>query len=262
MKTLGILGFGVMGEAFARGVAASGAKIGLLAADPLASRREAAETLGIRSVADAGALASKSDIVLFAVKPQSLPEVLEKHRTALAGKPVLSVAAGIPIRRYASELHTVDVARFMPNIAATRRQALVGVSVHPQAEPEFRERALEIAGSVGICMEVPEPQLSAVTGLCGSGIAYVFAFAHAMAMGGVHAGLPYDTALAMAAQTMRGAVALLEEQGASAAHLLTRVTSPAGTTIEGIEALEQGGLTATVMHAVKRAADRAMELER
>ena len=150
----------------------------------------------------------------------------------------------------------------MPNIAATRGLALVGAAVHREAAAEFRDRALAIAGSVGTCVEVPESQLAGITGLCGSGIAFVFAFVHAMTLGGVYAGLGYDAALPMTLQTLRGATALLEEAGASPTHLLTRVTSPGGTTIEGIDALEQGGFAATVMRAVKRAADRAVELER
>ncbi len=261
MTTLGILGFGVMGEAFAQGVAAAGGEYRIVAADPDPKRRTVAEKQGIPCGADAGELAKNADILLFAVKPQYLRGVLTDLKAEVAGKSVISIAAGIPIELFAEEIDTVNVARLMPNIAATRNMAFVGASFHPRASKGFREQALRIASSVGTCVEVPQGMLAGITGLCGSGIAFVFAFVHAMAMGGVHAGLSYDKALPMTVQTIRGALALLEDGEASPMQLLTRVTSPAGTTIEGIEALEQGGFAAAVMHAVKRAADRAVELE-
>jgi pyrroline-5-carboxylate reductase len=265
--TVGIIGFGTMGAAIAQGLAAGTKDLRLVAYDKSEERRKEAARRSIPVAADVEALIAEADTLLVAVKPQDLGELLAKMGKRAASRQIVSIVAGRSIATYEAACGTREVARLMPNVAATVRASYVGVSCHPGASAKLRASALAIAGSIGVPAEVPERLLSAVTGVAGSGIAYVFAFIHAMAMGGVHAGMDYRTALGAALETVKGAAALLgatdsSGRGATPVDLLTSVTSPAGTTIEGILALEQGAFTAAVMKAVKAAADRAAELER
>lgn len=263
---IGIIGYGMMGASIARGLATAQG-IQLTAYDKSEERRREAAKHAVPVAPDLQALIQGAGVLLVAVKPQDLATLLAAVGAKGAGAQIVSIVAGRSIATFEAACGTRNVARLMPNIAATVRESYVGVSCHPGASRELREAALTIARSVGVAVEVPERLLSAVTGVAGSGIAYVFAFLHAMAMGGVHAGLDYRSALAAAVQTARGAVALLSgtegsEQSVSPVELLTRVTSPAGTTIEGMLELETGAFTALVMKAVKASADRAEELER
>lgn len=279
---IGIVGYGTMGAAIARGLAAAKGKFELAAYDKSEERRREAARNAVSLAPSLEALIQGAEVLLVAVKPQDLAELLaaigrrpaRKRETQAetmgrkgAGARIVSIVAGKSIATFEAACGTREVARLMPNIAATVGESYVGVSCHPEASRELREAALCIGRSIGVAVEVPERLLSAVTGVAGSGIAYVFAFLHAMAMGGVHAGLDYRSALAAAVQTTRGAVALLSpregaEQAGSPVELLTRVTSPAGTTIEGVRELEAGAFTATVMRAVKASADRAEQMER
>ena len=264
---IGIVGYGTMGAAIARGLAAAKGRFELAAYDKSEERRREAARNAVSLAPSLEALIQGAEVLLVAVKPQDLAELLAAMGRKGAGARIVSIVAGRSIATFEAACGTRDVARLMPNIAATVGESYVGVSCHPEASRELREAALCIGRSIGVAVEVPERLLSAVTGIAGSGIAYALAFLHAMAMGGVHAGLDYRSALAAAVQTTRGAVALLspregDEQTGSPVDLLTRVTSPAGTTIEGVRELEAGAFTATVMRAVKAAADRAEELER
>jgi len=138
----------------------------------------------------------------------------------------------------------------------------VAVSFGEEADAGFKKDALEIARAVGVPFEIPEKQMAAFTGLSGSGIAYVFSFIHALAMGGVNAGIKYDDSLAIAIATVEGAVAVMKSADTHPAELVSRVASPGGTTIEGIRALEQAGFNAAVMEAVSAAARKAALMEK
>jgi pyrroline-5-carboxylate reductase len=270
MMNLGILGFGTMGEAIARGLLRGtkepSAKLRLVAYDKSPERREAARHLELDTSPSLESLVESADTLLVAVKPQDLAGLLRAAGRGMAGRQIVSIVAGRSIATFESGCGTTQIARLMPNIAATEGQSFVGMSFHDSATEAVREPAWAIARAIGVGLEVPEPLLAAVTGISGSGIAFVLAFLNAMALGGVHAGMDYRSALAASVQTLRGAAALIEGAGGtqprSPMELLTRVTSPAGTTIEGVRALEEGAFTATVMRAVKAAADRAAELER
>ena len=130
----------------------------------------------------------------------------------------------------------------------------------PTRPRRLREDALVLAAALGTALEIPEKLMSAMTGVSGSGLAFVFQFVHAMAQGGVAAGFDYQTALAVAVAGLEGAASLLKD-GAHPMELASRVTSPAGTTIQGVRALEKGGFTAAVMEAVEAAARKATEFE-
>jgi pyrroline-5-carboxylate reductase len=261
MKRIGIVGFGIMGEAFAAGIGRKLPQAALTAFDVRRDRvLAAAHGLNIVPAETASEVFRTCDVTIVCVKPQDFTAMASEAREASRDRSVISILAGRKIAAVADGLATDQVARFMPNIAATKGAALVGVSFHPNASPRLREDALAIAEALGSAIEIPEKLMSAVTGVSGSGLAYVFQFAHALAQGGVAAGFDYRTALSVAVSTLEGAASLLKD-GTHPIELVSRVTSAGGTTIQGIRALEKGGLTATVMEAVEASARKASEME-
>lgn len=174
---------------------------------------------------------------------------------------LISVAAGVTLAQIESKVPAnVRVVRVMPNTPALVGQGATAIALGKSATKADEQIVLGIFGAVGTAYSVEEKMLDAVTGLSGSGPAYVFMFIEALADGGVRAGLPRPIALALAAQTVRGAASMVIETNAHPGELKDRVASPGGTTITGIHALERGGLRGVVMDAVLEAAKRATEL--
>ncbi len=261
MKSIGIIGFGVMGEAFAAGLAAKMPGLSIQAHDLRRERLEAAARVrGVKTARSPSEVFASTDVTILCVKPQDFEALAGDVKGAARGRRVISIMAGRKIQSIASALGTEQVARFMPNVAATRGASLVGVAFHPAAEPSLREDALAIASALGSSREIPEKLMAAMTGISGSGIAFVFHFVHAMALGGVASGFDYSSALSIATATLESAASLLKD-GTHPLELASRVISPAGTTIQGVRALERGGLTAAVMEAVESAARKAAEME-
>jgi len=260
IRRVGIIGFGNMGSALAAGL--EGSKLELAVADLKPERvRAAEEDHGLRVYGDTGELVDFADVVVIAVKPQDFDVLAGNLKERTAGKLGISIMAGRSIADVRERLSLKAAARFMPNLAATVGRAPVGVAFGPHAPEEFRTMCLAAAGALGTPVEIPERLMPAITGLSGSGLAYVFAFLHAMALGGVKAGFDFEKALEISLATARGAVELLMQSGGSPQQWLARVISPAGTTIQGIAALEEEGMTHAVMRAVVEAANRAVELE-
>jgi pyrroline-5-carboxylate reductase len=259
MQTLGIIGFGVMGAAFAEGLSRRQPGLRISVYD-VKKDRAAGAGAAVSAAASASQVVTGSELTILSVKPQDLAVLMEELRPVSAGRRFVSILAGKRIDTISAGLGTGEVARFMPNIAATVGKSLVGVSFSPTASPAFREDALGVARALGTPLEVPEKLLAAMTGVSGSGIAYALTFLHALALGGVAAGFDYPTALKAALGCVEGAVGLLSA-GGHPIELASRVISPAGTTIQGLRALERGGFTASVMEAVEAAARRAIEFE-
>jgi len=261
MEKIGIIGFGIMGEAFAAGFMRKLPQLSLLIYDAKQERREAANRIrGLSIAASAAEVLQGSDITVLAVKPQDFAAFAAEVRGATRDKAVISILAGRRIQAISESLGTDQVARFMPTLAAVKGASMVGVSFHAGVGARVREDALELAAALGTALEIPERLMSAMTGVSGSGLAFVFQFVHAMAQGGVAAGFDYRTALAVAVAGLEGAASLLKD-GAHPMELASRVTSPAGTTIQGVRALEKAGFTAAVMEAVEAAARKASEFE-
>ncbi len=259
MKTIGIIGFGNMGSAMALGL--KGGEYRVLVAEKVPEvARLAADEHGFE-VLDREELVSMSSIVVLAVKPQDLDDLISQIASRSAGKFFISNIAGRRISYLMDNLKAGAVARFMPNLAARYGKALVGVSFSPGAEDEFKKHSLQIAGAMGTPCEIPESLMPAVTGLSGSGIAFVFAFLHAMALGGVKSGIPYPSALEMALQVVEGAADVVRQSGKNPIEWLSRVVSPAGTTIQGVTELEKSGFTYGVLRAVELATEKAAALE-
>jgi pyrroline-5-carboxylate reductase len=262
MERLGIIGFGTIGEAFATALRRKHPALAIAAFDVKPGRLAAAAPgLGIAVARDPASVVGESDLTLLCVKPQDIGALMADLASHAKGRRFVSSLAGTRIQRISEGLGTPHVARFMPTIAAVAGRSLVGVSFAPGADVAFRAECLAVADAFGGSLELPERLMPAMCGLSSSGLAYVFAFADAMALGGVAAGFDYPTALKVAVETLESGAAMLKSTGANPRELASRVASPAGTTIQGLRALERGGFAAAVMEAVEAGARRAQEFE-
>ncbi len=202
-----------------------------------------------------------SNIVVLAIKPQVVGHVLQEIGSALTERLVISVVAGFPINRIlaASSLQT-HVVRTMPNTPAMVGEGMTAFASGPGVQDHELVAVRRIFESIGKVVPVEERLMDAVTGLSGSGPAYVFLVIEALTDGGVKMGLPRETAGLLAAQTVLGAARMVLQTGQHPACLKDQVTSPGGTTIAGLHRLEQGGLRATLIDAVEAATKRSQEL--
>lgn len=217
---------------------------------------------GIHTTLDNDDLARWADVVVIAVKPQIVDRILAPVAAALGeGALVVSIAAGVPIEAIEARLpQGARVIRAMPNTAAIALEAATAIAPGAHATPADIEVARALFEAVGRCVVLDETLLDAVTGLSGSGPAYVMVIIEALADGGVKVGLGRDTALLLAAQTVYGAAKLQLETGEHPGRLKDMVTSPGGTAIAGLHTLESGGLRRTLIDAVEAAATRSAEL--
>jgi pyrroline-5-carboxylate reductase len=263
--TLGVIGIGKMGSALVRGIVkAAGVPAGrIIVSDADATRAGAlAAELGLAQAKTNTEVASASDCVLVAVKPGVVPAVLgEIAPTLTPDQTLISIAAGVTIASMRAMLGPAQPAlvRVMPNTPA-----LVGAGVLAVSAPGVREgRRAEVTrllNSVGLVVEVGEELMDAVTGLSGSGPAFVFVMIEALADGGVAAGLPGPVAMQLAVQTVAGAAKLVQETGQHPGALKDMVASPGGTTVAGLAELERGGFRGLVSAAVRAAAQRSREM--
>ena len=262
----GVIGCGKMGSALVGGALRSGALVagkvwGYDAID--AASADFSSQTGATAVSSLEALASHCDTFLLATKPHQVRSVLRELGDALAGKAalVISVAAGIPISVLESCLpENVRVIRTMPNTPALVGKGATAYSLGARADTADATHADALLSSVGLAVAVPESLLDAVTGLSGSGPAYGFVMIEALADAGVRQGLPRQQAIELAAQTLLGAAAMVLETGMHPSALKDMVTSPGGTTIAGIAALEENGLRYALHAAVAAATQRSREL--
>ena len=264
-EKIGVIGAGKIGAAIARGVIRAGlvAKDHVIASDVSeALRQAAANDLGIKVTADNGALCDFADIIILAVKPQIVDSVAREIAKKLGAKKLLmSVAAGVPLARIEAGLaQGARVVRVMPNIPCVVGAGAAGYAAGAHATAADLEKVGAILNSFGVGLAVEEKYLDAVTGLSGSGPAYVFLFMEALADGGVQVGLARDVALKLAMQTVYGAAKMALEANKHLGELKDEVTSPGGTTIAGLYAMEQKGFHGTVMDAVVSATKRSQEL--
>jgi pyrroline-5-carboxylate reductase len=265
---VGLLGAGAMGEALAGGLLAAGTPAAdVVAAEPDPARRDAvAERLGIRVVEDGAEVVRGSDLVVLAVKPGIVAAALDGLGALPADarrRPLwVSIAAGVTLRALGAHLPDgARIVRAMPNTPALVRAGATAFVANPSATPADRAAARRLFEAVGYAWEAPqEALLDAVTGLSGSGPAYVFVLLEALADAGVAAGLPRDAAYPLATHTVLGAARLALETGRHPGSLKDQVTSPGGTTIAGLQQLEAGGFRAAVQAAVAAATRRAREL--
>jgi len=262
-KKIGIIGCGNMGEAILRGLHQKGMTKGIVVSELRPDRREyIKKSYGVEALPDNRAVASQVQVIILAVKPQELKGVLQEIAPAVEPSQLLiSIAAGASLGAIASILaKDVRLIRAMPNIAALALESATALSPGAEVTAADLEMAREIFNAMGRTVIIAESLMDAVTGMSGSGPAYVSLFIEALADGGVRMGLPRKDALEMAIQTVLGTARLLSEQGEHPAHLKDRVASPGGTTIAGIAALEAKGFRGAVMEAVAAATQRSKEL--
>lgn len=261
---LACIGSGAMATALLKSWIAAGLVKAeqVTATDIMPERRSAMQALGVRAVSENTVAAADANTILLAVKPQQVPDVLAEIGTVCRpGTLVISIAAGVPLQVLEAGLGThTAVVRVMPNTPCLVGVSATGVSLGKNVNAMQSELVLQLFRSVGIAFTLPEKMLDAVTGLSGSGPAYVYLMIEALSDGGVAAGLPRDIATQMAAQTVLGAARMVMETKQHPAVLREMVTSPAGTTAAGLLALEESGLRAGMAHAVLNAAKRAHEL--
>ena len=264
-RTIGFIGAGNMAEAMIRGLLEAGLVTAdrLIASDIIEARRQGIDQrYGVRTVAEGRDVAAKASILILAVKPQDMEAALKGMVASVdQTKTIISVAAGTPIAFIAERLPVkARIIRVMPNAPALVLAGAAGIARGEFATPEDLRVAETIFSAVGKVVVVEEKHLDAVTGLSGSGPAYVFLFIGALADGGVKMGLPLDVARLLAAQTVLGATKMLLESGRNPAELIDIIASPGGTTIAGLHALESGGFRGTLMNAVEAATNRSREL--
>lgn len=227
-----------------------------------AARVAFGQATGAATLASNRDLVRACDVLILAVKPQVVPHVLDEVQPEVGpGHLVISIAAGAPLGALASHLGPdCRLVRVMPNTPALIGMGASGYTLGQNTTHQDAELVQACLNSVGRAYAVPEPLLDAVTGLSGSGPAFVYAIIEALSDGGVRVGLPREIATALAAQTVLGAAAMVLETGLHTGTLKDQVTSPGGTTIAGLHALERGGLRAALMDAVQAATRRAGEL--
>ncbi|MBI1830548.1 MAG: pyrroline-5-carboxylate reductase [Planctomycetes bacterium] len=263
--SIGFLGAGKMATALAQGWIHAGLTTNkkVCASDPVASAREHfAKTTGAPAVADNSQVVRQSQTLVLAVKPQNIADVLNEIKPSLNSAHLLiSIAAGVTIKQIGAVVGAEHrIIRVMPNtpcLVGASASAYAASSSATAADVQLTERLL---ASVGRAVQVPEKQLDAVTGLSGSGPAFVAMVIEALADGGVRMGLPRDLAMLLALQTVFGSAKMLLETGLHPAQLKDMVASPAGTTIAGLHALESAGVRGALMDAVEAATLRAIEL--
>ena len=264
-EKIGVIGAGRIGSAIARGVIGAGLARPdrIMASDVSKALRETvAGELGIEATASNLKLSEFADIVILAVKPQTTDPVLKEIAKTLGKtKLVVSVAAGVPLARLEKNLvKGARVVRVMPNIPCVVGAGASGYAGGAHATADDLAKVGSILNSFGVGLPLEEKHLDAVTGLSGSGPAYVFLFIESLADGGVEMGLSREAALKLALQTVYGAARMALESGRHLGELRDDVTSPGGTTAAGLYALEKGRFRGTVMDAVEQATRRSQEL--
>ncbi len=262
--TLGFIGSGKMSTALVHGVVKSGAfsKSEIRVTDCLATvSAQLAETAGVNAADSNAELAAASDVLVLCVKPGDALEALRALRADLEGKLIISIVAGLPISTLQEAAGAkARIVRVMPNTPALIHQGAAAYSLGAGTTVADAATTEKIFGAVGIAVKVKEPLLDVVTGLSGSGPAYIYMVIEALSDAGVLLGLPRDLALKLAAQTVAGSAQMVLQTGRHPAALKDEVTSPGGTTIAGLEALEAGALRSTFLQAVRAATARAREL--
>jgi pyrroline-5-carboxylate reductase len=265
-KIIAIIGTGNMGDALVSGLIGSGSSKpkNIICSDVRKDKLDQIKSrYKVRTTTSNLKAVSEADIVIYAVKPQLMAAVLNETGNKLdMSKLVISIAAGVPLAAMESCIEKdMRLIRVMPNIAAAVKEAATAIAAGAHATKEDVELAMQIFNSIGRCIFLKENYLmDAITGLSGSGPAYIFLIVDALADAGVKMGLSRQDSLFLAAQTILGSAKLLIETQEHPGQLKDKVTSPGGTAIAGLATLEGGGLRTTLINAVEAATKRSKEL--
>ena len=262
---LGIIGGGVMGEAILSRLIIEQIyqPLEVIVSEPQPSRRDfLQQKYGIQVTTENAKVLSAAAVVL-AVKPQifaAIAQELASENSRDAQPAIISIMAGVTLQQLEAAFPQLPVIRAMPNTPATVGAGMTAIALGKYTNDTHKQIALQLFSAVGEVVEVSESLMDAVTGLSGSGPAYVALLVEALADGGVAAGLPRAIANKLAQQTVKGTLQLLQETSIHPAELKDRVTSPGGTTIAGVSALEKAGFRSALIEAVVAATRRSREL--
>lgn len=262
---VGFIGAGKMATALARGLSHSGfTRPDLIVGSDVfpAAREHFTKVSGAATVESNVDVVKKSDIVVLSVKPQQMKTILQELQSHLTAKHlVVSIAAGVPLSVMAEVLGAkTRLVRVMPNTPCLVGASASAFALGGAATADDGQTVERLLSGVGIAFQLGEHLLDAVTGLSGSGPAFIYVIIEALADAGVRVGLPRDVALKLAAQTVLGSAKMVLETGDHPGALKDAVASPGGTTIAGLHELERGGLRGTLMNAVEAATNRSREL--
>ena len=263
--SIGFLGGGKMATALARGVVRAGLVTArqIIASDPSRAARAAfAKAVGAKTTESNRTVAEFAAVLVLAVKPDQVASVLADLRDHFTARHCLiSIAAGVPLARLEAGLGAgARLIRVMPNTPALVGASATAFALGKSARPEDGTLAQKLFSAVGVAFQVKEALLDAVTGLSGSGPAYAYLFIEGLSDGGVAAGLPREIATRLAAQTVLGSARMVLETGLHPGVLKDMVTSPGGTTIEGLHELEKGKMRGTLISAVRAATEKSRKL--
>ena len=265
-KTIGFIGAGNMAETLLSGLISSNqSKPENITCSDVRPKRlaELAEKYGVRTTNENKAVIQASEIIIYAVKPQIMAEVFKETADILdLSKLIISIAAGVPLAAIEALVRKdLRLIRAMPNVCVAVKEGATAIAAGTHAQAQDIEMAMAIFNSVGRCIFLKENHLlDAVTGLSGSGPAYIFMIVDALADAGVKMGLSRLDARELASQTVLGAAKMLLETNLHPGQLKDMVTSPGGTAIAGLHTLEKGGLRTTLINGVEAATLRSREL--
>ncbi|GAB6066119.1 pyrroline-5-carboxylate reductase [Aquifex pyrophilus] len=257
---VGIVGFGNMGQAFANCLIRKVGRENITVTDVLPEKRSLAVEMGLAFATDIKFLADTSELVIIAVKPKDSLKVLEKLKEYKGI--ILSIMAGVSLEDIENVVgKDKKIVRVMPNIAVAVGSGTMAITDNGKLSDEERNRVEELLLSCGSLYRIEEGLFDAFTALAGSSPAYVFQFIDGLALGGVLLGFSYEQSLKIVLDTVRGCANLLRETGENPNALTTRVTSPAGTTIEGLKHLESKGFKGILMECLEKTSQKAKKLK-
>ena len=254
---IAVIGAGMMGGAIVKSLLKGGYEGKITAADYQPERLEEMEKLGAAGVADNRKAAAKADVIFIVVKPADVEKVLTEIRKEIAGKIVISVAATVPlafVKKIVPEAHFV---RIMPNVAALVQAAYTAYTCDADVTEKDKLQIKALLGMIGVCAEVNEKHMDAITAISGSGPGYISIIVEALMYAGLRVGLPRDVALASAAQAVMGTGKLILELQEHPAKIRDMVTTPGGTTIDAIYELEGSQVRQALMRAIEEATKKS-----
>lgn len=258
---IGIVGFGNMGQAFGLCLSKKVGKENLVVYDVDPTKRQIAVENGFAVASDIEFLIDASDLIMVAVKPKDAKEVLRKLREA-GDKIILSVMAGVSISDIQREVgEDKKVVRIMPNLGVAVGSGVMAITDNGKLTEEERNKVEEVLITCGSLYRIEESLFDSFTALAGSGPAFAFEFIDGLALAGVREGFSYQQALKIVIDTLLGSAKLIKELGGSPSEWIVRVSSPGGTTIEGIKFLEEKGFKGILMGCVEKTTEKAKKLK-
>ena len=269
MDNIGFIGLGNMGSAILKAVANTNKEMTIGIFDTCSEKVKSLATtlttdmVTVKEYSSMEDLIKNCSIVLLCVKPQVLSKLYSKINNANYNNTLfISIAAGVTTSTLNEELNSDRIVRFMPNLAAKCNKAVTAVCAYEKTSEEDKNEAFKIAKSFGSAFFLDEDKFNAFIGISGSAIAFVFEFAHALALGGTYEGIAYDTSLDIAFETMESARALYKVDKENPISLMSKVCSAGGTTIEGIKTLSDNKFTSAVINSVIDTSKKSKELEK